>query len=82
MKTDGSERYAVVDEETTMLLQEYIKITKEIAKRAGRILSQNDFIFLNDGHHFMSQLGEPAAYTRLGVNFKRVSEHSNIWRQL
>ncbi len=78
MKTDGSERYAVVDEETTMLLQECIKITKEIAKRAGMILSQNDFIFLNDGHHFMSQLGEPASYTRLGGNFKRVSEYSGI----
>lgn len=78
MKTDGSERYAVVDEETTMLLQECIKITKEIAKRAGRILNQNDFIFLNDGHHFMSQLGEPAPYARIGGNFKRVSEHCGI----
>lgn len=71
LKTKTSRRYVVVDEETSALLKTAINTSNEIAKKAGRILSQNDFTTL-----FFER--RSSFYTRLGVNFKRVSEHSGI----
>ncbi len=78
MKTDGSERYAVVDEETTELLKRVIEISKAIAKAAGRILNKDDFLFLNDGKGRKDLLGKPAPYSRIAANFKYVSKRSGI----
>lgn len=78
MKTRGSERYAVVDEETTKYLKLAIKTSKEIAKKADRILGKDDFLFLSDGKWRGYSLGETVPCSRISTNFKKVSRHSRI----
>ncbi|QBX24905.1 integrase [Streptococcus phage Javan220] len=78
MKTKGSERYMIVDEETTTMLQKCIEITKEIAKKAGRILSRNDYLFLDDGKRCRADAGKPVTPTRVYTNFKRVNKHCEV----
>lgn len=48
MKTDDSERYVVFDTETSVLLDEALQKTKEIARKYNRILGPKDFLFLTD----------------------------------
>lgn len=78
MKTDGSERYAVVDEETTALLKYAIKESKEIAKSVGRILGKDDFLFLGDYRGRKKLLGKPISCYRIRRNFERISEISGV----
>ena len=49
MKTKTSERYVLVDEETTELLQKAMILSRQIAKETNRILGQGDFIFVDTG---------------------------------
>lgn len=74
MKTKQSERYVVVDEETTELLKYAIKKSKKIAKEAGRILNKDDFLFLDSGSNIRKNIGKPIAYVRIANLFRNVSE--------
>jgi len=78
MKTDGSERYAVVDEETTGLLKYAIRKSKEIAKSVGRILGKDDFLFLGDYRGRKKLLGKPISCYRIRKNFERISKNSGV----
>ena len=78
MKTRGSERYAVVDEETTTLLQLAIKISKKVAKENGRILSKDDFLFLDIGDKRQRNAGKPVSYSRISALFIKVSRKSGV----
>lgn len=78
MKTDGSERYAVVDEETTGLLKYAIRKSKEIAKSVGRILGKDDFLFLGDYRGRKKLLGKPISCYRIRKNFERISKISGV----
>lgn len=73
MKTKQSERYVVVDEETTELLKYAIKKSKKIAKEAGRILNKDDFLFLDNGSNIRKNIGKPIAYVRIANLFRNVS---------
>ena len=73
MKTKQSERYVVVDEETTELLEYAIKKSKKIAKEAGRILNKDDFLFLDSGSNIRKNIGKPIAYVRIANLFRNVS---------
>lgn len=73
MKTKQSERYVVVDEETTELLKYAIKKSKKIAKEAGRILNKDDFLFLDSGSNIRKNIGKPIAYVRIANLFRNVS---------
>ena len=73
MKTKQSERYVVVDEETTELLKYVIKKSKKIAKEAGRILNKDDFLFLDSGSNIRKNIGKPIAYVRIANLFRNVS---------
>lgn len=74
MKTKNSERYIVVDEETTQLLKFAIKFSRKLAKESGRILSKNSFLFLDTGERTKKNMGQPVACSRIYGLFKKVNE--------
>lgn len=74
MKTKNSERYIVVDEETTQLLKFAIKFSRKLAKESGRILSKNSFLFLDTGKKTKKNMGQPVACSRIYGLFKKVNE--------
>ena len=78
MKTKGSERYVVVDEETTVLLQSAVEFSCEIAKKTGRILNKEDFLFLDVGDKYKDKLGKPVSCSRIYSSFQKVSKKCNI----
>lgn len=78
MKTKSSERYIVVDEETTELLQYATKVSRKLAKESGRILNKNDFLFLDAGEKTKKTLGQPVACSRIYVVFRKVNEACNM----
>ncbi|MBF6976277.1 site-specific integrase [Streptococcus macedonicus] len=78
MKTKGSERYVVVDEETTVLLQSAVDFSYEIAKQTGRILNKEDFLFLDVGDKYKGRLGKPVSCSRIYSSFQKVSKKCNI----
>ena len=78
MKTKTSERYVIVDEETTTLLQTAIKTSKEIAKASGHILAKDDFLFLDTGNRRRHNTGKPVAYSHITVLFRNVSKESEV----
>lgn len=78
MKTKTSRRYVVVDEETSTLLKTAINTSNEIAKKAGRILSKSDFLFLDAGERVRKDAGKPVACSRIFTNFKKVNRKCDI----
>lgn len=78
MKTKTSRRYVVVDEETSALLKTAINTSNEIAKKAGRILSKSDFLFLDAGERVRKDAGKPVACSRIFTNFKKVNRNCDI----
>lgn len=74
MKTKSSERYMVVDEETTQLLQKVIKTSRKLARKAGRILSKDDFLFLDGGEKSPKTIGRPIPCSRIYLIFGKVNE--------
>ncbi|WP_446813608.1 tyrosine-type recombinase/integrase [Streptococcus macedonicus] len=78
MKTKTSRRYVVVDEETSALLKTVINTSNEIAKKAGRILSKSDFLFLDAGERVRKDAGKPVACSRIFTNFKKVNRKCDI----
>ncbi|HEM5464106.1 site-specific integrase [Streptococcus suis] len=48
MKTDESSRYCLFDSETSQYIDKAIATSHEIAKKYGRILGPDDFLFLTD----------------------------------
>lgn len=65
MKTKNSERYIVVDEETTQLLKFAIKFSRKLAKESGRILSKNSFLFLDTGKKLKKHGATSCLFTNL-----------------
>lgn len=78
MKTKMSRCYVVIDEETSALLKTAINTSNEIAKKAGRILSKSDFLFLDAGERVRKDAGKPVACGRIFTNFKKVNRNCDI----
>ena len=78
MKTKTSERYVLVDEETTELLQKAMMLSRQIAKETNRILGQGDFIFLDEGIKIKKRRGMLMNYSHIATVFRKVSKNCNI----
>lgn len=79
MKTKTSERYVLVDEETTELLQKAMILSRQIAKETNRILGQGDFIFVDTGMKIKNHKGNPIGYSHIAYAFRKVSDKTNIY---
>ncbi|WP_372448317.1 tyrosine-type recombinase/integrase [Streptococcus macedonicus] len=55
-----------------------INTSNEIAKKAGRILSKSDFLFLDAGERVRKDAGKPVACSRIFTNFKKVNRNCDI----
>lgn len=78
MKTKTSKRYIAIDEETSTLLKSAIITSNQIAKKAGRILSKNDFLFLDAGERNSKNAGKPVSCSRVYSSFERVNRACDV----
>ncbi|MFU2180750.1 tyrosine-type recombinase/integrase [Streptococcus pluranimalium] len=79
MKTKGSERYLVADEKTSRLLDYAIPKSHAIAKKYGRILGPDDYLFLSDYKNCQKKLlGKPLPTSRINTMFKQISKECGI----
>lgn len=78
MKTKTSKRYIAIDEETSTLLKSAIITSNQIAKKAGRILSKNDFLFLDAGERNSKNAGKPVSCSRVYSSFERVNRTCDV----
>ena len=79
MKTKGSERVLIADEETSFYLDKAISKTYAIAKKYGRILGPKDYLFIADYPCCKnSSKGKPIPLSRLNSLFNKVSEACGI----
>ncbi|AXJ12463.1 tyrosine-type recombinase/integrase [Streptococcus pluranimalium] len=80
MKTKGSERYLVADEKTSRLLDYAIPKSHAIAKKYGRILGPDDYLFLSDYKNCQKKLlGKPLPTSRINTMFKQISKECGIY---
>lgn len=77
MKTMSSERIALLDEETSQLLEKAIQESKRIAAKYGRILGQDDYLFLVD-YPSSNCKGQPLPPERLKNLFLLVEKESSL----
>lgn len=75
LKTTSSHRLVSLDLETSQLLGTAIQTSRLIASKYNRILSQDDYLFLNDdkGVH-KAHRGQPLHYHRIGYLFDVVNQ--------
>lgn len=79
MKTDKSERVTVFDMETSQYIEKAIQTSHAIAKKYGRILGPDDFLFLSDYKGCKKYLrGKPIPPERLNTLFRKVSQEIGI----
>lgn len=79
MKTDGSKRYLMADEETSRLIDIVIPQSHAIAKKYGRILGPNDYLLVVDykGASGVNK-GKPWPVSRIEELFRKVSNKCGI----
>ncbi|WP_260664193.1 tyrosine-type recombinase/integrase [Streptococcus dysgalactiae] len=79
MKTRGSERYIMADEVTSRLIDKAIPTVNRIAKKYGRILGPNDFLFITDYAFSNKQnRGKPWPVYRIYNLFNKVNRASGL----
>ena len=79
MKTEQSKRYCLYDIETSQYLEKAIAKSHEIAKKYGRILGPDDFLFLTDYKSSHRHLrGQPIRVHYINELFNKISKACDI----
>lgn len=79
MKTEGSERYMVLDVESSKYILAAVDHAKKFAMKFNRILGPDDYLFIVDYKKAKKKsLGKPIRPDRIGVLFDIVSEKCGI----
>lgn len=78
MKTKDSRRVVVLDHETSTLFRQAIQTSHQLAKEQGRILNQDDYLFLA---HYpnANRRGWPIPVGRIGQLFHQVEKACGIY---